>query len=781
MTTLAEAFALLPEGLKAACQWCVAGPDRAPYAVIGGQVLHASVHKRDQWKTLDAAIADAEAIGGGAGVGFMLTYEDPWTCIDLDVKNQVTQERKGEPVDIAKWTTPAEIERYVKILQTFDSYSEHSSGGYGIHIWVRGRIGSGARRQGVEVYSQERFIVCTGKPIDGFHKAIADRQELLETLVLEIRAESNDQRAQLEEIEPELSDAEIFDIACGAVNGEKFNALCAGKWKEMGFPSQSEADLALMSMLAFYSKSNQQCRDIFRCTTLGQREKAVKNDRYLNFTLEVIRGRQAREAAVSESSRKIAEDYVRELNGAQSNQADVSAASVAVSQTQLVEIEGSIDWPPGMTGAIADFIYRSSPRPVKEVAIVGALGLLAGICGKAFTIHQSGLNAYIILIARSGVGKEAMHSGVSHILATLRESVPTVDRFVDFTEYVSGPALKKAVSMNPSFVNVAGEFGRRLKRMGDDGKDGPAASLRTVMTDLYQKSGPASLVGGMGYSDKEKNVGTAQGVAFSMIGETTPGTFYEALTQSMMEDGFLSRFTVVDYNGERPPENENPQTKMNPLLAQGLQGLTAQAMNLISKFANQHVAYDVDASAIFKTFNKECDGQINGSFDESHRQMWNRAHLKVLRTAALLAVADNWLNPVVNKVHADWALALVRRDIKVMSLRINSGDVGVDDLARERKMISILEAFLREGPGDGYACPILLKQANIIPKRYLQIRLSRIACFQNARIGANQSLEHTIKNLMDLGYIVEVDKMTLSEKYSYQGKAYRVVSLPPLK
>jgi hypothetical protein len=307
-------------------------------------------------------------------------------------------------------------------------------------------------------------------------------------------------------------------------------------------------------MFCFYSKSNEQCRRLFRCTELGRREKATKNDRYLNYTLEVIRGRQARESVLNESGRAMAEAYVQSLQNAQSNTdyGDVAAARIAAVQTAPEEVDGSISWPPGVAGALASFIYHSAPRPVKEVAIVAALGFLAGVTGKAFNIPQSGLNAYIILVARSGVGKEAMHSGLSLVLEELRTSIPMAQRFVDFNDFASGPALQKACALNTSFVNVAGEWGRKLKRLADDSRpEGPMATLRTQMTNLYQKSGAGSMTAGIAYSNKEQNIGSVTGVAYSMIGETTPGTFYESLTPSMMEDGFLSRFIVVEYTGER--------------------------------------------------------------------------------------------------------------------------------------------------------------------------------------------------------------------------------------
>src|SRR5690606_9704175 len=125
-----------------------------------------------------------------------------------------------------------------------------------------------------------------------------------------------------------------------------------------------------------------------------------------------------------------------------------------------------LPWPPGVAGELAQYIYQTAPRPVPEVAIAATLGLLAGVCGRAFSISDKGLNLYILLVARSGVGKEAMHRGINDLL-DIGENEPA-QRFAEFDDFASAPALAKAVLENPSFVNVVGEIGRRLKRMNRD-------------------------------------------------------------------------------------------------------------------------------------------------------------------------------------------------------------------------------------------------------------------------------------------------------------------------
>ena len=557
-------FSKIPFDLKERRQWALSGPDKAPLSTDGKITFNISVLDTSKLLTFDEVISYAKFFK--LDFGYVLSKDDPFTCIDLDVVNEESQSRKGQPIDQTKWTTPEQFNRYWSIVQELKSYTEYSKYGKGIHVWVKGNIGSGVRRDGVEIYSQERYMICTGNTL--LNLPISDKQLHLENMRDQMQPVSN--KLELQEEDQEFEDWEIVDRGLEASNGDKFLKLGNGDWSE--YPSQSEADMAFMSMLTFYSKSNEQCRRLFRFSKLGEREKAIRDNKYLDNTLRVIRSREKREQVVNLDQITKASALVREIQSfnepkqfmhSEANTDDkIYDKPVAVKFTeampQPVHIDEGIEWPPGFVGQLAWYIYNSAPRPVKEVAIVAAIGLMAGICGKGWTITQSGLNMYIILVARSGVGKEALHSGVSSLIRAASVREPACMQFVDFSDMASGQALKKAIAENPCFLNIEGELGQKLERLSkNDGRDAAMASLRRAMTDLYQKSGPQSIVGGLKYSNKAENVASVNGAAFSLIGETTPETFYNCLTPSMMSDGFLSRFNIIEYNGKRPPLNKN--------------------------------------------------------------------------------------------------------------------------------------------------------------------------------------------------------------------------------
>jgi hypothetical protein len=777
----------LPEEMRSRRQWVIAGADKTPLSVDQtGKLYAASSVAPEQWLPFD--IACAYANHHSLGVGFVLSKDDPYSCIDFDVKDAT-----NEP-DPSKHTHPDAYNWFWEVAQRWDSFTEVSRNGKGLHVWVKGKIGEGRRRFPIEVYSQERYIICTGNVV--LDRPLADRQEWLNDFVARYLSGSEGKKIELEEIEPVMTDEAIWAMARDADNSYNFTELCSGRWQQFGHPSQSEADLALMSMFTFYSKSNEQCRRMFRQTVLGQREKAQKDNRYLNLTLITIRSRQAKESRAESNGIELSGEFLRKLNGQELppplNAPELAtgvaappppAVAVALaapvnSATAAVGREG-LPWPPGFVGHLAQFIYDSAPRPVKEVAIVGALGLVAGITAKAWYIPNSGLNVYMILVAQSAVGKEAMHSGVSALVTAASNRSPSIRSFVEFSDFASGPALIKACAGNTCFVNVCGEWGHKLKRIAhDDGRDAAMASLRMTMTNLYQKSGPQSIVGGITYSNKDTNIASVSGVAYSMIGETTPKTFYTSLTESMMEDGFLSRFIIVEYNGDRPALNPNQQREPSAVVTEYLGQMASAAQGMLSTGKYQPVNCSTDAATLIYNFEQECDEQINSTRDESWRQMWNRASLKVMRVSGLLAVADNYIHPCIDKHHVEWALGLIRRDISVMRSKLEQGDVGVDDSSRENKAISVIKDYFMNGVPTGYGVPAAMRENGIFPHMLIQKKCQKVPAYTAFRGGSTEAVKQVLRSLTDSGYIMEVQKDSMVKNYNFHGKCYRVLKLP---
>lgn len=276
----------IPLELRDRPQWVLGGPNKEPLAVRGG---NASVANPSTWADFDSACAAAAE--RGLHVGYVLTADDPYACIDIDVKDT---------------TTADQMQRYERIVNSFASYSEFSRGGRGKHIWVRANIGAGCRREGVEVYSQERYIICTGNV---FHDApIADRQDMLMNMVSQMRGPAEPAGASLLPDPPDAdADWYVAQIAHEDA-GEMGRLFNAGEWQGK-YPSQSEADLVLVKTLARLTDSNRECWSAFRMSALGKREKAARQD-YMQRTLSLARAHLANDATQIAHGREIASAMV---------------------------------------------------------------------------------------------------------------------------------------------------------------------------------------------------------------------------------------------------------------------------------------------------------------------------------------------------------------------------------------------------------------------------------------------------------------------------------------
>jgi putative DNA primase/helicase len=142
----------IPGELKARPQWVVwkavgDKPDKVPYSATTGR--KASSTDLLTWTTFQEVL-EAYENGQYAGLGFVFSSADPYTGIDLDD----CVDADGE---IAGWA--------LEIVRYFDSYTELSATGSGLHIIVRGDVPN--RRKGdVEVYSSKRFFTVTGHIVE---------------------------------------------------------------------------------------------------------------------------------------------------------------------------------------------------------------------------------------------------------------------------------------------------------------------------------------------------------------------------------------------------------------------------------------------------------------------------------------------------------------------------------------------------------------------------------------------------------------------------------------
>lgn len=437
-------------------------------------------------------------------------------------------------------------------------------------------------------------------------------------------------------------------------------------------------------------------------------------------------------------------------------------------------------FPPGLVGQVAEYIFSSSYRPIKEVALSTAISLCAGICGRSYNISGTGLNQYIILLAKTGRGKEGAATGIDALIAAVRQTIPMADQFVGPAAFASGQALVKFLDTRPCFVSVLGEFGLTLQQICDPKAASPLVMLRKVLLDIYSKSGYSKILRSSVYSDSERNTRIIQAPNVTLLGESTPETFFNGLDASHISEGLIPRFTIIEYDGPRPRPNPTPFNPPMPQLVAALVELVTVAINTAQNQTCLSVGTQADALAILDEFNDEADSKINHAAFETEAELWNRAHLKALKLAALVAVGCNVHAPTITPDIAEWSCSLIRREIGDVLKRFKSGEIGNGAEKHEMEVRRLFEHFqgLSESQRKRHRCPEGLLGKQVCPLSFLTIYTRRLACFKHDRRGPIKALRECLADMENREILEQIPVRQLHSEYGmktpiyYKGKGW---------
>lgn len=727
------AWLRIPKGLRDRRQWAVATLlpkpngklDKAPRHPATGHLI--SVTEPDQWVTFEEA-----ANAGYAAIGYILSPDDPYTIIDLDPYMEGILKEDLVAID--------------KIYAQFESYAERSQSGNGIHFVLEGDVRGGYRRGGVEVYDQERFMICTGDVA----KALPPmRQDFyLERLISAI-GHRTDRREIGESLPERFTDAEIIEKLTNARNSQKFVDL----YYRSPAPNEdwSQRDAALAQMIVFYTENHNQAIRIFAGSKLYRPHGKGKNPQHYHeyYLLERTFGR----AWHAEKLRK------KEEEAATEHGADLARRAIykLLKTEPVLKQEKVITFPQGLVGEVASFIYGTAVRPVAEIALAGAITFMAGICGRQFNFNRSALNQYVVLVAKTGRGKDAAKVGIDHLISAIRPQMPAIDQFVGPGRIASGQALAKALATKPCMFSFLPEFGHTFRILTDSRVAPHDRATRQVLLDLYTRGAEGSIMPGSIYSDHEKNAPAVSSPCFSFIGDTTPETYYGAFSNDAIGDGLLPRFLTIDYDGPRVPPNANINMSPEPDMLGRLTSLLTSVLNMQHTFTVTHIARTAQASSALNTFETYCDNRINSENTEV-AEIWNRAHLKVIRLAALIAVGRNPFAPEVDIEDVLWAQDVIERDLKNFSDRSKHGQIGGDEKTQiEAITYQVAKYAVMTKEEREKVCNItapLSAVAEIIPFDFLRRRLHTSTSFKNSVRGTRIAIAEALKEAQDAGIIM---------------------------
>jgi primase-polymerase (primpol)-like protein len=252
--------------------WCWVGQTKVPIDVETGE--YARTNDPSTWSTQERAIT-AYRNGTLEGVGH------------ARIDDQVFIDGDGCVVNgrILPWAQ--------EIIHALNTYAEFSPND-GIHIIARGKLPPGKRQfsfndrphHGIAFYDGNRYFTATGRRITS-HSDIRESPALLEIWKQYCGGSktAGETRREIRVSVPDNdADQQLIERASRS-RDRGFRRLWAGDW-ENDYPSQSEADFALLRKLGFWTGNDRERMErLFSLSALANRAKWEEREDYREITI----------------------------------------------------------------------------------------------------------------------------------------------------------------------------------------------------------------------------------------------------------------------------------------------------------------------------------------------------------------------------------------------------------------------------------------------------------------------------------------------------------------
>ncbi len=539
--------AMIPEELKSLNQWlCWNEVEGRKVPVIAATGHSASSTDPATWCDYDMADACKSSY---TGLGFVFRPGGGIVGMDLDCC-------LNEAGELAAWAAP--------VLAMFPTYAEVSPSGRGIKLWIRGDISSATKCKwypcgkpvvgvkhgpAVEMYAAKRFFTVTGDRWRESPLEIVDCQSSLDFLIsahftspVYVRRnayERNGTDAAFKRAEAYVSkipgavsgqhghDA-TFNVACHLVRGFRLGyddaMAIISDWNSTCLPPWEEHDIE---------------RKISEAIS-----KSTRSDGYL----------------LDRDERPLTDCSVVDLNGLMPLRVNAESHDEPV-EDPIIDavpvISPDLLQPGGLLQEIINFNLRTAIKPQPELALAGAIALLATIIGrKVEDDYGTRPNIYLVGIGASGSGKDNSRRVNKALLAAAGAEHMLQD------DLASSAGLHSAMTASPSTLLQLDEFGRLLATLGNPAKSPWLYQIVSVLLKLYSSS--CSLYLGPSYANTTKNAR----IPFPncvLYGTTVPASFFGALTREALSDGLFNRLLIVEASNS-DPDLQTPEAMDAPFL-----------------------------------------------------------------------------------------------------------------------------------------------------------------------------------------------------------------------
>jgi len=202
----------------------------------------------------------------------------------------------------------------------------------------------------------------------------------------------------------------------------------------------------------------------------------------------------------------------------------------------------------GRFDRLAQSVMVAAPHPNPTVAFTTAIGIIAGIAGRRFNVSGTGVNMYVALLMETGKGKDIISNYTNWLFRLAAPMEIDGSKFIGPSHFTGPRPLFKRFDEGRSRVSIMTEAGLIF----GENKIGNVSGIRRALLDLFTKSGQNNFSSATDYSETENNIPAMRAPALTLISESTPRVFVDAMrARNAEESGELARMLLLKVNDQK--------------------------------------------------------------------------------------------------------------------------------------------------------------------------------------------------------------------------------------
>lgn len=327
--------------------------------------------------------------------------------------------------------------------------------------------------------------------------------------------------------------------------------------------------------------------------------------------------------------------------------------------------------PPGVLGVVTDWVNATARKPQPAFAVQTAIAFMATALGRRFVTDQRNWSSlYLLNIGHSASGKEHAKKAVEDLLDACG-----LGHLIGPASYTSNSGVLSALHAQPSHITVIDEFGKELEQASIKNNARAQGTMKLLIETWGRCDGVLRPQGystfGMKPSEKQDmSDRVVRNPALTLMGMTTPDTFFDTIGSAAARDGFLNRFLIVESEIGPQVSRMVKQVPVPQEVIDWAQAMCTASEGLIDPTAPAsanlqpapiEVPLSPAAIELFVAFEAECIERMKEYADTGLMEMFGRTNEIAMRLALAVACGCHTAMPMaVEGPHAAWAIQYVR-------------------------------------------------------------------------------------------------------------------------